>query len=197
VPEVPPSPAWYLVAGLCVAAGIALFVMFLLRSLGGLPQAFTRVPVPGRHEVRFSEPGSYTVFHEYRTIVGGRVTSQPAGLSGLEVRLASEPGGRPVRVRPCSARKTYSVGGRSGVGVFEFDIEKPGVYELTVTCREGGDGPKAVLAIARGFVGRLLRIIFTAIAILMVSLGLGTFLVVRTAVKRSRARRRSEPVEAT
>jgi len=51
---------------------------------------------------------------------------------------------------------TYTIGNRSGIGLFDFTIDKPGTYELsgsypfTVVGQQQGQGPEIVLSLIHG-----------------------------------------------
>ncbi|MDP6542811.1 MAG: hypothetical protein QGH60_02405 [Phycisphaerae bacterium] len=93
--EVKPSGWYYVLAGLVLAGGIAGFALFLFSGLTDLSGGLTQMVVPGEHELTLSEAGDYTVFHEYRSVVGSKVYSTgQGGISGFNA--ASVPG-RPER----------------------------------------------------------------------------------------------------
>lgn len=58
---------------------------------------------------------------------------------------------------------SYSIGGHSGKSVFAFDITAPGRYRLSVAYSGGRGEPQTVIAVGRGFLGRLIGTIFGAI----------------------------------
>jgi hypothetical protein len=74
----------------------------------------------------------------------------------------------------------------------EFTIEKPGLYELSAWYPEGQEGPEVVLAIGRGFTGKLMRTVLGGLAILFGSLIVGVTIAVKTFLKRRKAERQME-----
>ncbi len=63
---------YYLFAPLTMLLAIALFVVLLFGGLKSVDRSLTRVIVPGKTTVQLAKPGSYTIFYEYRSEVGGR-----------------------------------------------------------------------------------------------------------------------------
>jgi hypothetical protein len=62
-----PSRVWYWVAGAAVVASVvwlAVGIFSGIRSFSRQVEGFQRVPVPGHAELRFDEPGGYTVYFE-------------------------------------------------------------------------------------------------------------------------------------
>jgi hypothetical protein len=180
------SPAPYITAGLIFLAGVIGFAVFLFLSLAGMGKNLIQVVVPGEQEIHLSEPGAYTVFHEYRSSVGGRVYSGPEGLPGLECTLTSKKTGAAVPLSPALSASRYDYGGRSGVSVLEFAIAEPGDYVFKASYPQGQTASQAVLAIDHGFIGRILLTVFGGFAILFGSLVVSLTIVVVTLVKRSR-----------
>src|SRR3990172_6931151 len=75
---------------------------------------------------------------------------------GLAILVFKTTGSK-IPLSHSSMNSTYSVGGRSGVSVLEFLIDKPGAYELSAWYPEGKEGTEVVLAIGHGFTGKLVR----------------------------------------
>lgn len=188
--EISPGRGCYAVAAALFLAGVGLFVWFLFTRLASLEQELTQVVVPGETELVLDQPGTYTIFHEHRSFVGGRVYSNPRGLAGLECSLVSRRTGAEVPLTAPSGSMTYSLGGRSGVAILEFEIAEPGDYAFTASYPEGEEGPPGVLAIARGFMGKLFGTIFGAIGIFFGSAALAAVTAGVTFWKRSRAEKR-------
>src|SRR5580700_378610 len=105
-----PSRRWYLVAGclLAVAAACLAVAVIGIVSWDRQIQGFQRVPVPGRGEVTFTQPGDYVLYVETRGTCcswafGGEagtftVGAQGRPLASWSMRLAMGPvdGPRPI-----------------------------------------------------------------------------------------------------
>lgn len=180
------SPAPYITAGLIFLAGVIGFAGFLFWSLAGMGENLIQVVVPGEQELHLKEPGAYTVFHEYRSAVGGRVYSGGEGVSGLECKLTSKKTGAAIPLSPSTSASRYDYGGRSGVSLLEFAIAEPGDYVLKAAYPEGQTGSQAVLAVDHGFIGKILLTVFGGFAILFGSIVVSLSIVVVTLIKRSK-----------
>jgi hypothetical protein len=174
------SRIWYVVAVAALLAGAFGAGTTIWSGISGLNNALIRVVVPGASELTLAEAGSYTIYHEYESVIDGRIYSSQS-VDGLQVSLTDEAGGVTVPVAPVSGSTRYSLGGHSGVSVLSFDIVRPGKYRLTAAYGAGRSGATAVLAIGQGFLGRLLLTIFAAIGLaftgfaVALAIGLVTF----------------------
>jgi hypothetical protein len=160
-----PGRKWYAIAAGVFLAGMALFGLFLFMRLMGLTGELQQVVVPGEAELVLDEPGSYTIFHERESVVDGRYYSSPEEISGLEVRVVSSATGAPVQLEAPGASTTYSLGGRAGVSIFSFTIEKPGRYHLSAGYPGGVEGGQLVLAVGHGFGRKLVETILGGVGI--------------------------------
>jgi hypothetical protein len=174
----------FIVAGLVFLAGLIGFVVFLFLSLGGMGDNLIQVVVPGEQEIQLKEAGSYTVFHEYRSAIGGRIYSGSEGIPGLECALTSKKTGNPIPLAPASTASRYDYGGRSGVSVLEFSVHEPGDYVFRASYPSGQGGSQAVLAIDHGFVGKIVLTVFGAIGILFGSIVTSVVIIVWALIKR-------------
>jgi hypothetical protein len=179
-----PARFWYWVAG---AAGVAAVVWFALglflgfRSLGERVEGFQRVPIPGRAEVGFAEPGGYTLYFE-----GLGAADEQATIPSFDVSLTSVDG-QEVPIRPYSGSATYGIAGHSGRAVGTFRIEEPGNFLLQTDGEP--QGVEASLAVGPGIGPTVARAVLVPIAGAMVLFLAGAILAVVVAVRRSRAGR--------
>jgi len=184
-----PSRWYYGLAALVFVAGWVLFGLFLFKNLGGLSSKLQQVVVPGRAELNLGRPGAYTIYYEYESVVGARVYSTGRRLSGLECAVRSKATGENVPVSPTTVSSNYSLGGRSGIGAFDFKVDRPGAYELSASYPEGREGPEVVLAVGQGFVTGIVTTVFGGLAIVFGSMGAAVAIALITLLKRVRARR--------
>jgi hypothetical protein len=182
------SRIWYVVAVAALLAGAAGAGTTIWSGISGLNNALIRVVVPGTSELTLAEPGSYTIYHEYESVIDGRIYSSQ-NVEGLQVSLTEEAGDLTVPVGPVSGSTRYSLGGHSGVSVLSFDIVRSGRYRLTAGYGAGRGGATAVLAIAQGFLGRLLLTIIAAIGLAFAGFAVALAIGLVTFFKRRRMQR--------
>jgi hypothetical protein len=186
-----PSRAWYLVSGAIVIATIAIFAYVLSSRLSALTDQLMQLMVPGQVDLNLVQTGTYSIFHERQSVIDGQLlhSNDIAGLR-VSVRSASN---TDVPLAMPKASATYSIGGRSGVAIFEFVIREPGTYRLNAEYDGGRALPRAVLTIGLDFVGELTATILGSIAIMFAGLIGAAALAVVVFVKRRRARLPSAP----
>ena len=175
---------WHYGIGVAVwIVGFVIFAVFLATLITGiLPQI--QVVVPGTHEIHLEEPGKYTVFYEYRSVIDSKVYSTGESLSGMWATLKSKEDSREVVLSRPSGSSTYETGGRAGVSVLEFEIDEPGTYIFAANYSDGVSGPDVVLAIGQF---KLLGTILGGLGIFFGTLIIGGFIIVRTFLKRRKA----------
>lgn len=182
--RITPSRWLYAIAVAIMVIGVAFFVIFLFSSLQNITKNLTQVVVPGKQDIELSESGKYTIFYEYRSVIGDRLYATGDNLSGLTCKLIEKTTDRSVALTPVTTSRTYSTGGRAGMAIFDFKIEEPGIYELSADYLEGRDGPAVVLAVGKGFMVKLMTTIFGGIAILFLSIIAGAAIAIITFAKR-------------
>ena len=116
-----------------------------------------RVAVPGSGDVALSAPGTYTLFYEYRGVVGGTAYAAPKEPPALRVTVTATETGERVPLTSGTTTSRYSLPGRAGVALLEFRVDQPGVYRIDAAHPAGQGGPRFVLAVGRGAGLGLLR----------------------------------------
>ena len=188
--EIRPGRWLYGLAAVIIVAGWALFVVILWKSLSGLDEGLQQVVVPGTAQLNLAKPGSYTIFHEYESVVGNRIYSSSRGVPGLECTLRSKATGAPVELSGSHSNSTYSLPSRSGVSLLDFRIEHPGIYVLSASYPAGQEGGEVVLAVGQGFGLRIVTGILGSLAVVFGCIGLSVAIAVYTGVKRYKAGQR-------
>lgn len=181
-----PSRWWYAVAAMVVFAGFAGMGGYLLPRLNSFGESLMRTVVPGEATLTLSEPGTYTIFHEERSVVDGQLYVSDT-ISGLRVSVQAMPSDEKIAVLPATMSESYSLGSHTGRSAFTFDIAKPGQYRLTAGYDDGRGEPKVVLAIGHNFLSNLIQTILGALAIAFGAIAAAIVIVVVVAQKRSAA----------
>jgi len=189
--ETGPTRLYYALAALVFMAGWVLFAVVLFKNLSGLSSKLQQVVVPGKAELNLAQAGTYTIYYEYESVVGSKVYATGRSLSGLECAVTAKVTGADVPVSSTTVSSHYSLGSRSGFGVFDFTIDRPGIYVLSAQYAEGREGPEAVLAVGQGFTTGILTTVFGGLAIVFGSMGLAVAIAIYTALKRYQAQKRA------
>lgn len=183
----PPAKGWYIVAGVLLAASVAASGFYVVSRVAGLTGSLFQVIVPGRADLNLQTAGTYTIFHEYRSVIDGTEYDYDRSLSDLRVTVQSADGEQ-VKLSLLRGTSRYTVPGRAGYSVYTFDISRPGLYRLAAAYEDGRDRPRTVLAVGSGFVSGILETVMIAMAITLSGIGVAVILFV--IVYRARNRRR-------
>lgn len=154
--------------------------------MDGLVERFV---VPGVHSMDLKTGRTYTVYHEYRSEVDGRIFSNQESVGGMLCGLTAMDGSQ-VPLRKPGVNENYQLNGRAGRAVFEFEVAADGRYTLACDYAPNPPGPQLVLGVGSG----VLWTIFGLVARVLggIGFGLAAFvgMVIYVAVKRDRAKKR-------
>ena len=183
-----PGKGVYLVSGAVFVIGIILFVVLLLTGITStVSRLDNRIVVPGTQTIELKETGKYSIYFEYRSVLDGKVY-ETESIVGLMCSLKNTETGESINLSNSIVNSNYSISGRQGKSIFDFDIDKPGKYEFKAWYKSER-GEEAVLAIGKGFSGSLFRTILLSIGVLIISLGASVTIFVVTLVRRNRAKK--------
>lgn len=185
--QVGPAKSWFVVAGVIALAGIVAAVVVLVVGFAAYVDRiddFDRAELPATLEVEITDTGGYSIYHEYDGAYDDgfdRVVSDP-------VVSVSDPAGDPVMLDRYFGSITYEAGGHEGEGLFTFDAEVPGTYEVRASGASGSG-----IAVGRGLGRGLVATIVGSLAIGFVAVVAGAVMAIVVGVKRSRNRRALMP----
>jgi hypothetical protein len=196
---------WFYVIGIVILVGgpiISSIFLFLavVSNIGDMTEVPSiQVVVPRTSDINLSQTGKYTIFYEYQSMVDNRIYSTAEDLPGIQVNLVSKDTGTEIPLSAASINSSYTIGGRSGIGLFSFIIDQPGVYELSASYpasvqgqQEQGQSPKIVLAVFHGsaiekLFGNIMGTVGGVLAIAFVPFAVGVAIIVITFLKRRKA----------
>jgi hypothetical protein len=81
------------------------------------------------------------------------------------------------------------LGNRAGRSVLEFNIERPGLYQVSATYPDDGDGQRVVLAIGQGVAGIITATVIGGLAAIFGSILLAGIIALVIFVQRRRAKK--------
>lgn len=177
----------YVIGLLCLLAGMSMAGWLAWSEVAALRNVMIRVVVPGSTELTLDETGTYTIFHESDSVVDGKLYSA-SNISGLSVTVTAD-NGQQIAVTVPNVSSSYSMGGHNGKSVLAFDIASAGRYRLSALYANGRTEPQTVLAISRGFVGRLVGTILGVVFSILAGFGSALALVLTTYFRRRRVLR--------
>jgi hypothetical protein len=179
-----PSGWWYAVAAAAALTGIIVGVVVIgsgwSRYVDRI-EGFTRGDVPVTLEVRIADTGGYSIYHEYPGVADQPLAPEP------DVSV-TDPSGAEVELDRYDSTITYDDGGHEGEGIWTFDADEPGVYEVTAT----GDTGTAI-AVGRGLGRGVISAVVGGIVVGLGGIVVGGVLAIVLAVRRGRSRRALQP----
>jgi len=194
---------WFYVIGIVILVGGPITSSIFLFSaaisnIGDMTEVpSVQVVVPGTNDITLSQTGKYAIFYEYRSMVDNRIYSTGEDIPGIQVNLVSKDTGAEIPLSAASMNSTYTVGGRSGIGLFDFVINQPGIYELSASYpaaqeQQEEQGPEIVLAVIHSSVmekifGSIMGTVAGALAIVFVPFAVGIAIIIITFLKRRKA----------
>lgn len=181
-----PSRWWYALALVCVAAGFVGMGAYMFPRIDTIGDTLVRLLAPGEITLSAAEPGTYTIFHEERSVVDGAAFVSKS-VSGLRVSVTSA-AGETIPVVPSSTTETYTLGAYAGTSILTFQITEPGSYRVAAAYNDGRTEPRVPLTIGHNFLADLMLTIIVGIGIVFASVVLAAVVIVIVAQKRSKAR---------
>ena len=164
-----------------------MFIVLLVTRLPNLIDDLTpgiQVIMPGTHEIQLSEAGNYSIFYEYRSVIDNRVFASGPSFSGMSVELESKEGLAAVDLSRPTGSTTYETGGRAGVSILKFKIDKPGSYVVAGQYGQGSSGPDVVFAIGKFSILGLLALIAAVLGSFFGGIAIGAVIIIVTISKR-------------
>lgn len=208
LPRIKPSQWFYVIGITILVVGPIISGIFLFSSVVSNVGDMTEVPsmravVPGSGDITISQTGKYTIFYEYRSMVGNRIYSTGEDIPGIQVTLVSKDTGAEIPLSAASVNTTYTIGGRSGIALSDFVIGQPGEYELSASYPVSVQGqqqeqrPEIVLAVFHGrsleeLFGSIIGTVGGGLAIAFVPVAVGIAIIIITFLKRRRAGARAK-----
>jgi hypothetical protein len=190
-----------LIGGPAVASAILFSTIFSSIDSMAAEIPSIQVVVPGSSDITLSQPGKYSVFYEYQSMVGNRIYSTGENIPGIQVNLVSKDTGDEIPLSGTSVNRTYTIGSRSGIGLFDFAIDQPGTYELSasypaVQGQQQEQSPEIVLAVIHGsavekLFDSIMGTVAGALAIVFIPFVVGVAIIIITFIKRRKASARA------
>ncbi|MGE5418429.1 MAG: hypothetical protein ACM3UZ_16945 [Acidobacteriota bacterium] len=183
----------YIAALVVFVLGISALGYLIYYGITNYSEEYQRMAAPGKQVLQLNKPGQYTIFYEFVSEFNGKYydTSEvPPDMTYIVTDMST---GSQVTIKHPYGKTTYNLSDHYGVSVKDFDITKPGKYELAAQYNSLQEGPEVVLAIGQSHIGAIVACIFGGFALLFVTLGL-SFLIAIVTFIRDRNRKQQQPV---
>lgn len=175
-----PGTGWYVLAG-AMALGGVLAAAGLVAWLVLTWEEGTQFLAPGGQALTL-DSGEHVVWNDHITVFEGRSYQSSKDLpDGVQITVTGSGGG--VALRRASGA-TYKGWNTQRVAVMQFDIARPGRYEIAVR----GDFQPRVFSVGPDHIGAVLWAVFGAIAVLFLGLGTGIGIAAWVFIQREQAR---------
>ena len=175
-----PGSGWYVLAGVLALAG-ALAAAGMVAWLVAHWKEGTQFLAPGRQVLELSA-GNHVVWNDHVTVFEGRSFQSSKTLpDGLQVTVTGPGGEIPLR---SASGGTYKGWNTERVAVMQFDVARPGRYEVAVQ----GDFQPRVFSVGPDHVAAVLWTVFGAIAVLFLGMGSGIGVAAWAFLRREQAR---------
>ena len=183
--SIKPSRLSYGLAILIFVSGSTISTYIFQRHYSSFEKSIQRFVVPGKHSIKFNVPSNYTIFYEYRSVVGDKVFNTSSELKRKIVCQLVDESGTEVHLHRSRYRRKYaSLNGPAGVSLLDFKIQELGTYLLSGSYQDEQEQTDIVLAITTGFTGKTIFVAGICAIIIIVTLGLSGYLGYQTFVKR-------------
>lgn len=180
-----PGKGWIWLGGILgaggVATGVALVLMAVLALWGFSPQ---RMLAPGKARLKLDQRGSYTIYHEFRSIFDGRVYSRETNLDGMKLRMFHGRTNEEISLRATNS-ETYNIGQYSGRALLAFDVQQPTEVILSGTYDDGRQRPRTVLAVGQIKIARFVLLLLAGIFTIIGSGSVAAVIIVVAVVRRN------------
>lgn len=195
--EKPKGAAGIWIGVVVIIVGIVLGIVLVVAGAKSLVDGYDdlqRVPIQGGGLVRIEDTGTQKIYAERPSTQGGSSFSTNT-FSGFAPNVAVRvigPDGGDVTVNTSGSTETYTVNGREGVSIGQFDAATEGEYRIVTRTEDAGSGVGGYTTIAVGTglelsgIGAILGGVFGGGLIVLI----GIVLVIVFAVRRSRSKKR-------
>ncbi|MDP4177843.1 MAG: hypothetical protein Q8900_05810 [Bacillota bacterium] len=171
---VKPSRRYYLISIAILVLGISIFTVCILNFINNVKNTSPEVIGPGAQEVVLDKKGKYTIFYETRFVVDNQsYTNSVQNVSLFKYSVKNKSTNETIKIKQNTSNSTFSSGNRAGEAIGNFDIYKPGKYEISIVCNVCDVNNKVALSIQHEFgktVMSMIGVMFVGIFSLIISI---------------------------
>jgi stress response protein SCP2 len=176
--------------GAIIIAGAVMLVVSIISMVTQIDKDSTRFVVPGEEKINIAEPGKYMIYYEHQSTIDGKIYSTGnADVSGLGVLVIDAKTEEKIDIGSTLMSSTYTMNGRSGTSMFEFDITEP-TEILVIAEYVENEGPDVVLNVSSDITGAIFKEMGAMFGYFFGGLFGGLIVIVVTIIMHLRARKR-------
>jgi len=141
----------------------------------------TRFVVPGDKDLNLTEPGSYSVFYEYKSRLDGKSYGENQlfpKLPNINLSVKHKETDVKADLSVPSYGYDYTVSDRKGMLVYLFNVNNPGIYRFTGEYPKNAEGDEIVLAVSRDNFGAMIFLLATSFGPAFILLAAGVIAMV-------------------
>ncbi|MBF0169902.1 MAG: hypothetical protein HQK87_02240 [Nitrospinae bacterium] len=146
--DLSPSLRWYGLAILVMLAGLGFLYQFAMTGFDRINASLVQCKSGSICEVYLTTKGQHGIYQELSTVFGDKpYRSTLEESEGLAITVSRNEDSFAVPLKSFRGAAPYSLFWRDGVALFAFDVEKTGLYTVTVAPSPAGEDKPLVVAI--------------------------------------------------
>ncbi len=170
----------YTISVLLFISSIVLFAIILIFGLMDIND-MEQYLVPGTYDIQLEENVTYTIFHEYRSVIDGVVISPMDGPDTTLQIVVLSPTGDTVPLKSRIGSSSYNFGDRSGRDICSILSDITG--EFTLQTDLGNSCPEqTVITIAKDFTSKLMLTVMGSMIVLCVLMSVSFVIAIITII---------------
>ncbi len=175
----------YSIAVLIFLVSFVLFFYSVKSNFKGLGTTIQKYEFPGEVDIKLTEVGNYSIYHEYISRIGGqKIDNTKLNINSIDVGLIKLPGKEKVELDEPDSYKKYNYRGREGVKMLQFQTESVGEFKLQSSLVDLKTPEKYVLTLEKGFELKRLKGIIGSQAVLLFPTLFAIFIFIRTYLRK-------------
>ncbi|MGE5418430.1 MAG: hypothetical protein ACM3UZ_16950 [Acidobacteriota bacterium] len=161
----------HIVAVVIFVLGMSALGYLIFHGLTNYNVEYQRITAPGQHELKLDKVGKYTIFYEYYSVLNGKEYNNSSSNPDLLYAVTDLSTGKQIKLTAPEGASTYESDEHEGRSILEFDVAKPGKYEIAARYEDVEEGPELVLAVGQDFILQIILCFLGGITLLTFTVG--------------------------
>lgn len=161
-----------------ILLGIGSFYLCLYQANQAIHNEILRFTVPGTYTAEIKEPGTYTIYHEFKSKHRGKTYFTP-GMPRMKITAEEKITHEPIKLVKVENPATYNIADSSGQELYRFEADKAKLVKIDVEWADGSPEPVMVFSVTGDFAAKIADAFSRGILflVLFIVAGLGTIIV--------------------